>query len=74
MTFPFTENPEDFSEMMKIPKGMPFLAISMKQKVVVKVDEKGTEATAVTRARLRALSYKPSPPNRVLLLITPFCS
>ncbi|KAE9448411.1 hypothetical protein C3L33_19691, partial [Rhododendron williamsianum] len=43
MTFPFVENPEDFSEMMKIPEGIQFLATSIFQKVVVQVDEKGTE-------------------------------
>ncbi|XP_058216713.1 serpin-ZX-like [Rhododendron vialii] len=72
MTFPFTENPEDFSEMMKIPKGIPFLSISMTQKVVVKVDEKGTEAAAVTRARLRSLSYKRSLPKPSFVADHPF--
>lgn len=58
MTFPFVENPEDLSEMMKIPEGIRFLATSMIHKVVVQVDEKGTEAAVITRARVVAMSKR----------------
>ncbi|KAF7143757.1 hypothetical protein RHSIM_Rhsim05G0094700 [Rhododendron simsii] len=72
MTFPFVENPEDFSEMKKIPEGIQVLATSMIQKVVVKVEEKGTEAAAVTRARPIYLSYKPYLPKPSFVADHPF--
>ncbi|KAI8554680.1 hypothetical protein RHMOL_Rhmol05G0117300 [Rhododendron molle] len=72
MTFPFIENPKDFSEMMKIPKAMPFLATSMTQKVVINLDEKGIEAVAVTRASFRCLSYKRSLPKPSFVADHPF--
>ncbi|KAE9446834.1 hypothetical protein C3L33_21258, partial [Rhododendron williamsianum] len=61
MTFPPVENPEDFSEMMKIPKGIPFFATKMIQKVVVKIDEKGTKAAAVTYGRVLGCGGPPPP-------------
>ncbi|KAF7127039.1 hypothetical protein RHSIM_Rhsim11G0123900 [Rhododendron simsii] len=64
MTFPSVENPEDFSEMMKIPEGIPFFATKMIQKVVVKVDEKGTKAAAVTYGLVSGCRRRGQPPPK----------
>ncbi|KAF7132316.1 hypothetical protein RHSIM_Rhsim09G0016800 [Rhododendron simsii] len=48
MSFPVMENLEDFSEMVEIPKGLPFIRSSMIQKAFIEVDEKGTVAAAIT--------------------------
>ncbi|KAH7856263.1 hypothetical protein Vadar_034643 [Vaccinium darrowii] len=48
--FPSMEDSKDFSKMVKIRRGVPNFATNMFQKVVIKVDEKGTEAAAVTRS------------------------
>ncbi|KAG5540274.1 hypothetical protein RHGRI_020492 [Rhododendron griersonianum] len=47
MSFPVMENLEDFSEMVEIPKGLPFIRSSMIQKAFIEVDEKGTVAAAI---------------------------
>ncbi|KAF7115097.1 hypothetical protein RHSIM_RhsimUnG0064600 [Rhododendron simsii] len=44
----FLENPKDWSDMMHIPEGVPFMTTKMIQKACIEVDEKGTEAAAVT--------------------------
>ncbi|KAH7847821.1 hypothetical protein Vadar_030587 [Vaccinium darrowii] len=46
--FPSMEDSKDFSKMVKIRRGVPNFATNMFQKVVIKVDEKGTEAATVT--------------------------
>ncbi|KAE9446829.1 hypothetical protein C3L33_21283, partial [Rhododendron williamsianum] len=46
MPFPVMETLEDFSEMVEIPKGLPFIRSSMIQKAFIEVDEKGTVAAA----------------------------
>ncbi|KAF7120138.1 hypothetical protein RHSIM_Rhsim13G0178900 [Rhododendron simsii] len=64
MMFPCLENPEDLSEMMKIPKGIPFFPSVMIQKVVIKVDEKGTEAAVVSRMQLPTMAARSCPPPK----------
>lgn len=66
MTFPLIGNPEDLSVMMKIGKGTPSFATTMIQKVVIKVDEKGTKAAAATYAVgmfCGLIRYKPPTKN-----------
>ncbi|KAH7855026.1 hypothetical protein Vadar_020370 [Vaccinium darrowii] len=46
--FPSMEDSKDFSKMVKIRRGVPNFSTNMFQKVVIKVDEKGTEAATVT--------------------------
>ncbi|KAF7143313.1 hypothetical protein RHSIM_Rhsim05G0094800 [Rhododendron simsii] len=73
MTFPFVENPKDFSDMMKIPEGIQFLTTSMIQKVVVQVDEKGTEAAVITHAKFVATSKRARrPPKPSFIADHPF--
>ncbi|KAG5516921.1 hypothetical protein RHGRI_037602 [Rhododendron griersonianum] len=65
MMFPFLENPEDLLEMMKIPKGTrPFYPSVMIQKVVIKVDEKGTEAAVISYMRLATTAGRSCPPPK----------
>ncbi|KAE9461903.1 hypothetical protein C3L33_06220, partial [Rhododendron williamsianum] len=65
MMFPFLENPEDLLEMMKIPKGIrPFYPSVMIQKVVIKVDEKGTEAAVISYMQLATTAGRSCPPPK----------
>lgn len=48
IVFPSMENSEDFLEMVTIRRGSPGFATNMFQKVVTKIDEKGTEAATAT--------------------------
>ncbi|KAG5530636.1 hypothetical protein RHGRI_025561 [Rhododendron griersonianum] len=60
MSFPVMENPEDFAEMVEIPKGLPLFGSSMIQKACIEVDEKGTLAAAVTMMGMASCSmYRP---------------
>ncbi|KAF7132932.1 hypothetical protein RHSIM_Rhsim09G0017600 [Rhododendron simsii] len=56
MSFAVMENPEDFAEMVEIPKDLPFFQSSMIQKAFIEVDEKGTVAAAVTMMGLASCS------------------
>ncbi|KAH7849303.1 hypothetical protein Vadar_015986 [Vaccinium darrowii] len=44
----FIENPRDLSEMLQNCENVPFLNTKMFQKAYIEVDEKGTEAVAIT--------------------------
>ncbi|KAH7849972.1 hypothetical protein Vadar_025789 [Vaccinium darrowii] len=44
----FIENPRDLSEMMHIPSDVPSFILKLFQKAYIEVDEKGTEAAAIT--------------------------
>ncbi|XP_058198539.1 serpin-ZX-like [Rhododendron vialii] len=72
MMFPCLENPEDLSEMIKIPKGIPFFPSVMIQKVVITVDEKGTEAAVVTRKQLPVMAARCPPPKPSFIADHPF--
>ncbi|KAF7127160.1 hypothetical protein RHSIM_Rhsim11G0124000 [Rhododendron simsii] len=73
MTFPFIESPEDFSEMMTIPKGIQFVSTQMFQKVVIKVDEKGTEAEVITEiCAMKSTGGCCSPPKSSFVADHPF--
>ncbi|KAH7851632.1 hypothetical protein Vadar_014528 [Vaccinium darrowii] len=43
------KNPSDLSEMIHNYENVPFFILNMFQKVYIEVDEKGTEAVAITR-------------------------
>ncbi|KAH7849234.1 hypothetical protein Vadar_014989 [Vaccinium darrowii] len=47
-TLSFMKNPEDLSEMMHIRKGAPIGGSKIIQKACIEIDEKGTEAVAIT--------------------------
>ncbi|KAH7848778.1 hypothetical protein Vadar_007707 [Vaccinium darrowii] len=72
MTFSFTENPEDVSGVMEMPEGVQFLDPIMIQKVVINVDEKGTEAAVVTRSQLATTAGRCSPPKLSFVADHPF--
>ncbi|KAG5543382.1 hypothetical protein RHGRI_016197 [Rhododendron griersonianum] len=46
--FSFAENPTDLSEMLHIPEGARLPPTSIIQKACIEIDEKGTEAAAIT--------------------------
>ncbi|GFY86896.1 hypothetical protein Acr_05g0005350 [Actinidia rufa] len=59
MKLSFSKHPEDLSEMLHVPKGVPFFDPAIIQKAAIEIDEKGTEAAAVTSILCGSSMYKP---------------
>ncbi|KAF7131951.1 hypothetical protein RHSIM_Rhsim09G0016900 [Rhododendron simsii] len=72
MSFPFMENPEDFAEMVEIPKNLPFIGSKMIQKAFIEVDEEGTVASAITRHSATAGCSMYRPKNTSFVADHPF--
>ncbi|KAH7833514.1 hypothetical protein Vadar_007074 [Vaccinium darrowii] len=71
MPFPFMENPEDFAEMVEVPKGLPFIVPRMVQKACIEVDEKGSKAAAIAGCAPATYSgYRPK--NKSFVADHPF--
>jgi serpin B len=64
MELPFEETMADFSELIVAPEGNVFIS-NIFQNARIIVDEKGTEAAAVTVVEMAATSAKPEPEETV---------
>ncbi|KAG5539427.1 hypothetical protein RHGRI_019835 [Rhododendron griersonianum] len=59
----FLHNPKDWSDMMHIPEDVPIMIPNMIQKAYIEVDEKGTEAAAITIIGMQCGCACMSPPK-----------
>ncbi|KAF7137839.1 hypothetical protein RHSIM_Rhsim07G0078900 [Rhododendron simsii] len=69
----FLQNPKDWSDMMHIPEDVPIMKPNMIQKAYIEVDEKGTEAAAITIMGMQcACSCMPPPKIESFVADHPF--